>query len=133
MIYWIWLTRIPGIGPVLQKELLRVFKTPEDVFQACGKELINCNGLGKEKEKIIEEAKSNPKILEACKKISMNLEKHNIKLLTNDDPLYPSKAKELHDSPVLLYYKGTIRNKSMGVGIVGARRCTSYGDRKSVV
>lgn len=32
-----------------KKELLRVFKTPEAVFQACGKELINCNGLGKEK------------------------------------------------------------------------------------
>lgn len=129
MIYWIWLTKIPGIGPVMQKELLRVFKTPESVFDASSVELLKCTGLGKEKLKLIEKARSNHRILESSKRIVKDLEKHNIKLLTYYDNLYPSMAKEISDSPVLLYYKGHIRKESMGVAIVGARRCSSYGKR----
>ena len=49
MIYWIWLTKIPGIGTVMQKELLRVFKTPESVFNASSEKLLKCTGLGKGK------------------------------------------------------------------------------------
>ena len=116
----------------MQKELLRVFKTPEYVFIASSEELFKCNGLGKEKLKLIEEARSNLKILESAKRIVNNCEKYNIKLLTYDDPLYPSKAKEVPGSPVLLYYKGYIRKESMGVAIVGSRRCSSYGKRVEI-
>ncbi|WP_243187021.1 DNA-processing protein DprA [Clostridium muellerianum] len=56
-------------------------------------------------------------------------EKNNIRLLTINDFLYPSKVKSIKDSPILLYYLGTINKDSMGVGIVGSRRCTSYGKK----
>lgn len=129
MKYCIWLTKINGIGPVMQKELLRIFKNPEAVFSGEPEELLKCRGLGKEKLKLIEESKKDVKLQEELKKIVNDLEKYDIKLLTYNDPLYPIKAKIISNSPILLYYRGHIRKNSMGVGVVGARRCSNYGKR----
>lgn len=40
-----------------------------------------------------------------------------------NDNLYPSKAKT-DDAPIVLYYKGKLKQLDNTVGIVGARRCT---------
>jgi DNA processing protein len=50
-----------------------------------------------------------------------------ISILTINDALYPSAAKEIDKAPIVLYYRGTIAESSIGVAIVGSRRCTEYG------
>jgi excinuclease UvrABC nuclease subunit len=44
-LYWIWLCTVKGIGPVTQKKLLTVFKTPELIYQADREALIKRTGL----------------------------------------------------------------------------------------
>ena len=46
--------------------------------------------------------------------------------LNTIDGLGPVMQRKLLNHS-LLYYKGEIRKNIMGVGIVGSRRCTSYG------
>jgi DNA processing protein len=54
--------------------------------------------------------------------------KHNIRALTLNDDDYPARLRECDDAPIVLYYKGNGElNRQHIVGIVGTRRCTSYG------
>lgn len=127
MLYWIWLTQINGVGPKRQRALLKKFNSPKKIYEASFNELLECNGIGSKTAKEIAEGKS----LEKAKIIFNNTIDLDIKLLTLKDSLYPLRAKEIEEMPVLLYYKGNIIKNSMGVGIVGSRRCSDYG--KTVV
>jgi len=68
---------------------------------------------------------------DALKRAAAEMEfvtKHNICALTLNDPDYPARLRECDDAPVILYYKGNGQlNRQHIVGIVGTRRCTSYG------
>ncbi|MFP3488577.1 DNA-processing protein DprA, partial [Staphylococcus sp. SIMBA_130] len=46
--------------------------------------------------------------------------------LPRDDPLYPSYAKDVAESPVLLYVKGHIKPSLPSVSIVGSRSCSDH-------
>ncbi|UNC93971.1 DNA-protecting protein DprA [Candidatus Contubernalis alkalaceticus] len=121
--YLIWLSQIKGVGPVLQKKLLEAFECPEAVFHADKAELKSVPGVGAATAESI----LNSKSLEKAEGILEKAEKLKIKILTCHDPLYPELAKTLPRSPLVLYYLGNIKENSMGVCIVGARRCTNYG------
>jgi len=123
MIYWIWLTQIKGVGPKRQRLLLEKFSTPENIYRASFKELLQCPGIGNSTAKAIIEERS----LEKAKSILDSVNKFNIKLLTLDNPLYPQEAKEIGEMPILLYYKGRLVRNSMGIAIIGSRRCSEYG------
>lgn len=125
MLYWIWLTLIDGVGVKRQRSLLKIFHNPENIYQASLKELLKCNGIGCKTAKSIVETKC----LERAKVILEDVDRFGLKLLTLEDELYPLKAKSIEEMPVLLYYKGNLIKNSMGVAIVGARRCTEYGKR----
>ncbi len=123
MLYWIWLTQIRGLGPIRQRMLLDKFNSPKNIHKATISELSKCKGIG---SKIAERIVSN-KALEKAKKILERTKKERIKILTLDNLLYPVKAKKIKKMPIILYYKGNIVKNSMGVGIVGSRRCSEYG------
>ena len=123
VLYWIWLTQIDGVGPKRQRVLLNKFNNPENIYRASLVELLECDGIGSKTARTIIEAKT----LEKAKIVLDNVNKLNIKLLTLDNPLYPDDAKNIAEMPILLYYKGKLINNSMGVAIVGARRCSEYG------
>lgn len=123
MLYWIWLTQVKGLGPKRQRSLLQKFNNPEDIYRASLEELLQCNGIGKATGINI----INERSLEKAKNILDNVNNLNISLLTLDNPLYPTQVKDIEEMPILLYYKGNLIKNSMGVGIVGARRCSEYG------
>jgi len=122
-LYWIWLSTVKGIGPVTQKKLLAVFQTPEHVYKADREELIKRTGLPVSFIDSLMASRS----LEKAKKIQNSLNRHDIRLLTIDDRLYPTEASAFPTSPALLYYRGNLKEDSMGVTIIGSRRCTEYG------
>ena len=122
-LYWIWLSTVKGVGPVAQKKLLSVYQTPEQIYQADREELIEQTGLRASAINSLMESRS----LEQAEIILDSLNGHDIRLLTIDDPLYPSEASVFSTSPALLYYCGTLKENSMGVTIIGSRRCTNYG------
>ena len=128
MKYWIWLRQLSGIGAIMEKRLLDRFKSPKAIYEACEEELLSVEGIGIVLAKLIREQRD----LDKAEVILEEAMSHDIKLLTYDDPLYPVLAKKYSKAPTLLYYKGKIRKNSIGVVIVGSRRCTAYGKRVAV-
>lgn len=71
MIYWIWMTLIPQIGPVLANRLLGKFKTPDQIFKADEKALRLIKGINNRQIESIQNSKSleeAEEILNLCKK-----------------------------------------------------------------
>jgi len=128
MEYWIWLKQISGIGPVLEKSLLDRFQTPPAVYEACEEELLSVEGIGPTLARVIRQHRS----LDQARTLLEETLRQDIKLLSYHDPLYPALAKKSSEAPILLYYKGSIRENSTGVAIVGSRRCTDYGKQAAV-
>jgi DNA processing protein len=55
---------------------------------------------------------------------------HGCRLLTWDEPQYPSRLREIYDPPPLLYVIGNVELLNRhSVAIVGARRPTPYGNQ----
>ena len=122
LVFWIWLSQINGIGPVTAKILLNVFKTPENIYKATKSELVNIQDVGN----ITADAIFNSKSLVCAEEILSKCEKLNISILTHVDSLYPIEVRHIKNAPVILYYKGNIIQDSVGVSIVGSRRCSEY-------
>lgn len=119
MIYWIWLTQIPQVGPVLSNRLLEKFKTPVEIYRADHEALQLVKGISNRQIESILCSKS----LDKAKEILDMCNKKKISILTNQDSRYPLKAKILEDAPVMFYYQGCFADLSHSVGVVGARRC----------
>ena len=128
MEYWVWLTGIKGVGTQLQKRLLKHFQTPKAVYESDALDLREVEGIGKNlAEEIME---SRP--LSHAHRILERAEMSRIQILTYDDERYPEDVRQTKFAPTLLYYKGTLRKDSMGVAIVGARRCSQYGKEATI-
>jgi DNA processing protein len=117
--YWIWLSQIPYIGPITANVLVKTFGSPERIYNAGSQEIADTCHITKKQLDMIMKNRSMDKANEIIDKCNVN----NINILTMKDTLYPLKSKE-HDAPIVLYYKGNLKQLDKTVGIVGARRCT---------
>lgn len=124
-IYWIWLSQIKYVGPIIQKSLLTYFGNPYYVFQASETELANVPGINKRAITSIVESKS----LKTAEKIVDETKRKGISLIRYGDPFYVRHAMDCPESPILLYYKGRLTVAENGIAVVGSRRCTLYGKR----
>ena len=55
------------------------------------------------------------------------LERYKVKVLTCEDPCYPSRLKEIYDYPPVLYVRGNLLKDEPCLAVVGTRRPTIYG------
>lgn len=128
--YLLALSNAPGLGPIRVKTLLHHFKNPiavwniskEDVYKVFGEK------LGRDFLKY----KKNTDVEALVNKV----EGGNVRLLTILDKDYPKLLKEIHDPPVVLYYRGEILPKDeLSIAVVGSRKMTDYGQEvtKSLV
>ena len=124
MEYWIWLTLLKGIGPITAKRLIDEFGIPENIYNADFDHLTKVSGIGSVTANMI----LNSKSLGTSEIILNNCIKNNIKILTCCDSIYSDTFNKYQEMPIVLYYKGEIKNKT-GIAIVGSRRCSSYGKR----
>lgn len=129
MIYWIWLTQVPLIGPVTAKYLAEWMGNAKNIYNADLMELSKVTKLSVRQRESIMQHRS----LEKAKRILEECRSKNISVLCWDDAEYPIRAKIQNDAPVVLYYKGNFQNLNHTVGIVGARRCTQEAKRKTVM
>ena len=128
--YWIWLSRIEGLGPVKIKQLLDIYKTPEQIWRLTKQELITIKGIG---EKIAD------KVVDVTYRRNLDqykayMEKYQISMLTIADFDYPENLRHIYDAPVILYYKGNkelLQNKNM-IAMVGCRECSKYGKEVAI-
>lgn len=127
-LFWIWLSTVKGIGPVTARKLLDKFKSPYEVYNASQEELECLYGP---KSSLVSKILSS-KCLKEAQNILKRCDELAVNLLTCLDCKYPEEVKKLNKAPIILYYKGSIKATSMGVGIVGARRCSDYGKKVAV-
>lgn len=130
MEYWIWLSRIEGLGPIKIKQLLEIYKTPENIWKLSKEELMKIKGIGEKiADKIVDMT-----YRENLEKYAKYMKKYDIGVITILDKDYPERLKHIYDAPMILYYKGNkkLLNHSYTIGMIGCRRCSEYGKQVSL-
>ncbi|MBT9159920.1 MAG: DNA-processing protein DprA [Dehalococcoidia bacterium] len=121
--YWVGFNMIPGIGRVRFGRLLEYFGDMGKAWHANMAELIAA-GLDHRSANTI--VARRPKIeLDAAMD---RLDRYNVKVLTQNDPSFPQRLKEIYDVPPVLYVRGTlIPDDEWALAVVGTRHATMYG------
>lgn len=120
------LTLVPGLGPRLTQALLDRFGSASAARRAAASDLECIPHIG---------SKLSRSFVEALQKADGQGEwnratQHGAVVLPYTSPNYPTRLKELPDSPPVLYVRGSLTpGDHMAVAIVGSRKCTSYGQR----
>ena len=121
--YWVGFSLIPGIGRVRLTQLENYFGSLEKAWQAAPAEL---------KQAVLDRGAIQA-ITSWRPKISLEaemekLDRYGVKVLTYNDPSYPSRLKEIYDYPPLLYVRGSLLPQDEWcLAVVGTRRATVYG------
>ncbi|MBI3176339.1 MAG: DNA-protecting protein DprA [Chloroflexi bacterium] len=121
--YWVGFTLIKGIGAVRLQALIHHFGDLETAWKGNPADLAEA-GLGaKLVERVIQARESVD-----LEKISEQIARQGIQILTWDDELYPARLREIDQPPPVLYLRGEyLPDDVFAVGIVGTRRVTPYG------
>ena len=121
---WISLNMTPGIGPRKATQLLEKFGSADNVFHALRSELENLR-LKPETIQSILKKEFHEKAGEELNKVKSS----GGDVLILDDGSYPHLLREIADPPITLYVRGNWQEcfEMPCVGIVGSRRCSTYG------
>lgn len=121
--YWVGFSLIPGIGRIRLAQLQQYFGSLEEAWKAPEGKLRQA-GL---------DSRSLDALLRLRPRLSLDaemekLERHGVRALPCQDPLYPSRLKEIYDYPPVLYLRGdaSVLEKPC-LAVVGTRRPTVYG------
>lgn len=122
--YWIWISRINGVGTQTIKKLLKKYESLENIWRLNKKQLMECNGIS---EKIVDKILDN-KYRVGIEKYIEYMKQNGIKLIHINNEKYPKKLKLIYDAPMYLYVKGnTGMLNEDSIAIVGSRICSKYG------
>ncbi|NMB28175.1 MAG: DNA-protecting protein DprA [Tissierellia bacterium] len=95
-----------------------------DIWTFSSSQIYNLKGI---KPKIKEKMALN-RNRDYIEKIFIDIDKHNINVITIFDKEYPRNLCHIYDSPKVLYTKGEIiEEDNLSIAVVGSRKATSYG------
>lgn len=121
--YWVGFTLIKGIGAVRLQALIHHFGDLETAWKANPAELAEA-GLGAKLVERVVQARENVNL----EKISEQIARQGIQILTWNDEAYPARLREIDQPPPVLYLRGEyLPDDVFAVAIVGTRRITPYG------
>jgi DNA processing protein len=121
--YWLGFSLIPGIGPVKFSLLENYFGDLGRAWHATPSEL-KAAGLDSKSVDITIATRPQISLNDELKK----LERYKVKVVTWNDPAYPSRLKEIYDRPPLLYIRGMLTPEDeWTIAIVGTRHASAYG------
>ncbi|MBX7242166.1 MAG: DNA-processing protein DprA [Bacteroidia bacterium] len=119
------LSMVKGIGPVLIRNLIAYCGSAQEVLNTPKAKLQKIPGIGVRTVQLLFEAS---KMAEKTDKELLYCETHGIDVLAFTEADYPQNLKFIHDAPVILFKKGSVRfNQQTSVAIVGTRKPTDYG------
>src|SRR5690554_212532 len=123
--YILALQRIPNLGDVSAKKLLRKVGSAEGIFKEKKTNLAKIDGIGTVR---LRDINAKQQLEQADEEIKF-IEDNQIEYCYFLDTSYPEKLKHCLDGPVLLFQRGNIDlgNKKI-ISIVGTRKITSYGN-----
>ncbi|MCL4542287.1 MAG: DNA-protecting protein DprA [Deltaproteobacteria bacterium] len=120
------LKKIKGFKNIHILFLLKAFKNPCDIFDAPKSEFLKA-GIKNEQIEILRNARIvRTAFFEAINEIE-EASKNGIKIITYNSPLYPSNLNFVRNKPVILYYKGVLKeNLKFAVAVIGQRNPPDY-------
>jgi DNA processing protein len=122
---WLALALTPGLGARTAGKLLREFGSPDAIFNA-SLTALEAQHLP---AAVAQALHSRQPLSDAAKELA-SVQAIGCRLLTWDEPEYPSRLREIYDPPPLLYVIGNaeLLNRHV-ISIVGARRASLYGNQ----
>ncbi|MBM2837552.1 MAG: dprA [Deltaproteobacteria bacterium] len=122
-LYWVALSMVPGIGPVLFKRLLSRFEDLERVFKASIPSLKEVEGIG---DRLATEIRSFGRWEDAEEELA-KAERYGAAIVTMVDSMYPKNLLNIYDPPPYLYVKGQLNGEERSIAVVGSRFASTYG------
>ena len=120
--YVMWLSRLKDMNLRKIKRFIEYFGSAEEIYKAGKKELESVLP-SEEAERIYLAANDG-----SFEKQLEDMEKSGAGYISFFNKNFPKGLKDIDDSPVGLYYKGSFpANDDRFVSVIGSRRCTSYG------
>ena len=122
---WLALALTPGLGARTAGKLLRQFGSPGAIFNAS----LTALEAQRLPAAVAQALHSRQPLSDAARELAQ-VQAAGCRLLTWDEPEYPSRLREIYDPPPLLYVRGNVEllNRHV-ISIVGSRRPTPYGNQ----
>ncbi len=118
-----WLNSEQTVGIKTIEKLINHFGTAEAIWNNLHNEKQNIKFI---KDEIINKLINKKNDFE--EKLLERLKKEKVKITTILDEDYPTKLRNIINSPSILYCKGDVNClNSLSIGIVGSRKATAYG------
>ncbi len=122
--FWIAFSSAEQLNSTFVQRLYNYFGDIETAFNADKKDLSQIEGLS------IKTAENFLRLRDKIDidKVNKEVEKRGINYLTFEDTNYPNLLKQISNPPVVLYYKGDLKNCNLDktLAIVGSRRASYY-------
>lgn len=123
-IFELAISRLPGIGNVLGRQLISYCGSAEQVFKAKKGTLLKIPGIGDQ----IAEQIINQSVFKETEDEINRAGKENTEILFFTHPNYPKRLLPLTEAPLVLYKKGNVDlNNPKSIAIVGTRSASNYG------
>lgn len=121
---WLLLSMVSGVGPLILRDLLDYFDSPQDVLRAPPSELRRVPGLGPKLCHAIATADQTVDVQSEIDRCRAN----SIDLLTPKQTTFPAALLQIPDPPAVLYCRGQLLSQDgLAIAIVGTRHATRYG------
>lgn len=129
----LFLSSIPGIGPVRIRALISHFRTPGVILGLSARELVRIPGMDRKAAVAITSMRHSPERVKVEKHVDSQLarlRRAGARIVTLWDPDYPENLRRIFDPPTVLFVRGSFAAVDRySVAIVGTRNPSSYGRR----
>ena len=120
---WLALALTPGLGPTKARRVIEFFGSVQALFRASLTEL-EAAGL----HAISAQSLGTGRSMELAQDEVGKVAAADARIVSLDDPGYPTQLKQIYDPPLILYVRGNEASISQpGIALVGTRHPTPYG------
>ena len=119
---------VPGLGPATYRYLVRTFGSWQAARDASSRDLQVMPGVTPQIASALRGARFDADPGEEIARAR----RLNVRMITEDDPAYPEGVRRLDDAPLVLYVRGGLMAAdAVAIAVVGARRCSIYGQTQA--
>ncbi len=120
--HWIWYAMLPGLSRRQKLDLLERFSDPEDIYFT--EKFDHIPELTVQTAEALED-----KDLTGAQQVLKTCAEKKIGILTIRDGAYPDRLRNIHEPPIVLYYKGVVPDfdSQPVIAVVGTRKASAYG------
>lgn len=123
------LARVPDVGPIRARSLLKYFDGVDKIFSASIRELEHVEGIGTKTAESIFRSRDDGFVE---KEIARAAE-FGVRIFCQEDTEYPKSLLHIPDPPICLYARGTLTpTDAVAIAIVGTRRCSHYAREQAL-